>query len=156
MARDGELIKRAKAMRAVPSPAEGKLWRLLCANRTISAKFSRQVVIGRYIADFAARSAKLVIELDGDGHDLQVDYDARRTADLQARGYRVIRFRNKDVMRNAEGVLHVIREALACSPLPSAACGGFLPLPARGERVDAECRHSGGPPSLPPRGRTAR
>ena len=71
-------------------------------------KFQRQVVLPPYIADFASRSSKLVIELDGDTHSGRECYDAARTAALAQMGYRVVRFTNSDVMSNLDGVVRAI------------------------------------------------
>jgi very-short-patch-repair endonuclease len=124
---DETLKFRARAMRTVATPAEAKLWSLLRAHRFSGVKFARQVVVEPYILDFAARSRKIAIELDGDTHAHRLQYDARRTAFLESRGYRVIRFTNADVMGNIEGVATMIEAALAISayaPLPSPLPGG--------------------------------
>ncbi|WP_010218536.1 endonuclease domain-containing protein [Sphingomonas sp. PAMC 26621] len=113
-------------MRSNPTPAEARLWYNLRAKRFAAVKFTHQVVIGPFIADFVARSRKFVIELDGDTHADDESADARRTAWLERQGYRVIRFDNADVMGNLDGVLGTISAALASAPLPD-------PLPA-GER----------------------
>jgi hypothetical protein len=84
-------------------------------------------VIGPYIVDFASRDPMLVIEVDGDSHSSQIDYDTERTAYLQTQGYRVIRFSNTDIMGNIEGVLSVVQTMIATPPLPS--------LSPEGERV---------------------
>ena len=104
-------------MRHDPTEPEQRLWLALRAKRFSGVKFRRQKVIGPYIVDFASRDPMLVIELDGDSHAGQIDYDERRTAYLEQQGYRVIRFGNADVMKNLEGVLTVIGAALA--PLPT-------------------------------------
>jgi very-short-patch-repair endonuclease len=70
----------------------------------------RQYPIGPYIADFAARQAHLVIELDGGQHGSE--RDAARTMLLEQFGYRVIRFWNNDVLANTDGVVEVIRREL--------------------------------------------
>ena len=75
-------------------------------------KFRRQVPIGPYYADFLCFSAKLVIEVDGGQHGEAQDYDTRRTAFLEAKGLRVIRFWNNDVLGNAEGVMTQISLSL--------------------------------------------
>lgn len=112
--RDQVLLERAKQMRRELTPPERKLWYALRARRFGNSKFRRQVVIGRYIADFACRiPTMLVIELDGDTHASQQGYDARRDAALRERGYRVLRFSNADVNSNLSGVLTIIAEALA-------------------------------------------
>jgi very-short-patch-repair endonuclease len=100
-------------MRRELTEPERRLWHALRAGRFEGAKFRRQVVIGRYIADFACRTPKmLVVEVDGETHREAAAYDGRRTADLQERGYDVIRFTNDDVMRNMDGVLSTIQRAL--------------------------------------------
>ena len=80
------------------------MWRALRENFP-GAKFRRQVPIGPYYADFFSFPEKLVIEVDGGQHGEAQDYDARRTAFLEAQGLRVIRFWNNDVLGNTEGVM---------------------------------------------------
>jgi very-short-patch-repair endonuclease len=129
--KDKRQLDNAKAMRSEPTGPEARLWYHLRAKRLNSGKFSNQVPIGPYTVDFAARSRKLVIELDGDSHATQERYDARRTAWLEQQGYRVIRFTNSDVMTNEAAVLQGIIDALAVTaPLPD-------PFP-RGEREKEE------------------
>jgi very-short-patch-repair endonuclease len=107
-------------MRREPTPFEEKLWLALRAKRFNGAKFRQQVVIDRYIVDFACRIPRmLVVEVDGDTHADQPDYDARRTAFLASRGYEVLRFTNSDVATNFEGVLMMIADALQISLSPS-------------------------------------
>jgi very-short-patch-repair endonuclease len=74
--------------------------------------FRNQHAIGKYIVDFCAPRRKLIIELDGSQHLEQEAYDAERTAFLESKGYRVLRFWNNQVMNEIEGVLHVIYAAL--------------------------------------------
>ena len=112
-------------MRANPSPAEQRLWLALRANRFESQQFTRQTIIAPYIADFASKAAKLIIEIDGDTHFAKDRYDAQRTEFLESLGYRVIRFGNPDVMGNIEGVLSVVAQALREAPSPQ-------PSPPRG------------------------
>lgn len=111
------LLANARAMRADPAPAEGKLWYRLKGRQLAGYKFTRQVVFGPYIADFACRSERLIIELDGDSHAARETYDMKRSTELAARGYRVLRFPNSEVHENIEGVLDMILHAL--EPLPS-------------------------------------
>ena len=117
MRTDETLKARAREMRANPTPAEQKLWFLLKGKRFESARFTRQAIIGSYIIDFAAPSSNFAIEIDGDTHGHQVEYDAARTAFIERQGYRVIRFTNSDVLGNVGGVLTAIADALA-SPTP--------------------------------------
>ena len=128
--RDAELIKRAKAMRREPTPFERKLWLGLRARRFHDAKFRQQVVIGRYIADFACRiPCMLVIEIDGESHAESLEYDARRDKFLEELGYRVMHFTNADVGENFEGVMMSILGALPLSPAlsPKWGEGGVQP-----------------------------
>ena len=99
---------RARTLRHNQTEAEKKLWRSLRARRLDGLKFTRQFVIGEFIADFCCRERKLVIELDGDRHAEQVAYDSWRTGLLERHGYRVIRFWNQEVTTNLEGVLEAI------------------------------------------------
>jgi len=77
-------------------------------------KFVRQHPIGPYFADFACRSAKLVIEVDGATHSTAAEQksDEMRTAFMQQQGYRVLRISNDEVIAGMDEVLTVIREAL--------------------------------------------
>ncbi len=111
-------LGRARQMRSAPTIAEKVLWKELRAKRFADVKFARQVPIGPYVADFAARQRRLVIELDGGQHAQAGERDAVRTAFLESQGFRVIRFWNSEVLANMEGVLMVIAEVLKEPPLP--------------------------------------
>lgn len=78
--------------------------------RSYPVKFTRQKVLGRYIADFYCAKAKLILELDGSQHyeESGAEYDARRTEFLEEYGLKVIRIQNPDVNRNFEGVCEYI------------------------------------------------
>ncbi|MFL9842175.1 DUF559 domain-containing protein [Sphingomonas sp. ST-64] len=118
-----KLLERARQMRSEMTQPERELWIALRAKRFDGIKFTRQVVIGPYIADFVCRSRKLIIELDGATHD-DASRDDQRTTFLEGQGYRVVRFWNNDVMTNLEGVLDALSEALATAPLPNPLPGG--------------------------------
>jgi very-short-patch-repair endonuclease len=105
--------------------AEQRLWRHLGNRQLSECKFRRQHAIDNYIVDFVCTKAMLIIELDGGQHAEQLEYDERRTRSLQAKGYRVLRFWNNDVLLDIESVLSVILDNLA-SPAPHP-----NPLPAR-------------------------
>ena len=92
--------------------AERRLWSRLRASQLCATKFTRQFPIGRYVVDFACRSLRIAIELDGSQHsDSPTDDD--RTREIEAHGYRVIRFWNNDVLSNTDGVLTCIAEEIA-------------------------------------------
>ena len=80
----------------------------------LSCSFSRQKVLGKYVADFYSAEAKLVIELDGSQHfeDINAEKDAERTAFLEDYGLTVIRLPNNEVMRNFRGVCEYIDDAV--------------------------------------------
>lgn len=90
--------------------AEQKLWDHLRGKRLNGIKFRRQQTIGGYIVDFVSMEHRLIIELDGGQHSEQIEYDERRTAFLNAQGYRVLRFWNNEVLQQTEAVLEKIIE----------------------------------------------
>ena len=102
---------RARALRKNLTDAEARLWRQLRYKQLDGFRFRRQQPIGPYIVDFFCPRAKPIIELDGGQHSTDQERDERRTRWLEARGYRVIRFWNNDVLSNTDGVLLTIRQA---------------------------------------------
>jgi very-short-patch-repair endonuclease len=109
------LRANARALRRNSTDAERILWSELRDHRLQGAGFRRQVPIERYIADFVCHAAKLVIELDGGQHfsDDGEQTDARRSAVIEAGGFKVLRFSNLDVTTNRAGVLETIATAIA-------------------------------------------
>ncbi|MBV8688321.1 MAG: endonuclease domain-containing protein [Alphaproteobacteria bacterium] len=119
--RDQLLLERAKRMRREQTAPEQRLWLELRAKRFAGAKFRRQVVIDGYIVDFARRTPRmLIVEVDGDTHAGREHYDAARSAELERRGYKVMRFTNDDVRGNMDGVLTRIASPLEGLPLSPA------------------------------------
>jgi very-short-patch-repair endonuclease len=110
-------IANARRLRQEKTDAERKLWSIVRNRKLGGFKFRRQVPIDRYFADFVCMEARLVIELDGGQHSEQVEYDAARTAVLEACGYQVIRFWNSQVLLQPDGVarsiLHELNSARA-------------------------------------------
>jgi very-short-patch-repair endonuclease len=105
-----KLKPRAREMRKNPTPAEDRLWQRLQRQQINGLRFRRQQVFEGFIVDFYCPEAHLVVEVDGDVHELQADYDEARTAVLEGLGLRVLRFRNDEVFENIDGVLTVIGE----------------------------------------------
>ena len=93
-------------------PAEKILWEEIRANK-LGVHFRRQQVIAGFIVDFYCHKAALVIEVDGDIHDLQKEEDARREKVLFALGLRIVRFRNDEVVKNLSTVVGRIKELIA-------------------------------------------
>ena len=89
----------ARKLRGASTDAEELLWSQLRGRRLEGRKFVRQFPIGDAVADFACRSAKLVIELDGGQHSDSMT-DPARTEMIEAHGYKVIRFWNNDVLES--------------------------------------------------------
>jgi len=106
------LTSRARELRRESSDAEQLLWACLRGRRLAGWKFRRQAIIGRYIVDFLCPTAKLVIEVDGGQHMEQVLYDERRSRVLEAKGYRVLRFWNHEVLVQLDDVLEEIHRVL--------------------------------------------
>jgi very-short-patch-repair endonuclease len=106
-------LRNARGLRRLLTPAEQTLWRRL-RRRQLGARFRRQHPLGRYVADFYCPAARLIIEVDGDVHagPDQAGRDAERTSWLEARGYRILRFMNSDILRNTEEVLREILRAV--------------------------------------------
>jgi very-short-patch-repair endonuclease len=94
-----EMVEQARRFRQEPTDAEEVLWQMLRDRQLRGIKFRKQTPMGRFILDFYCPAAKLVIELDGAVHDQQQERDAARTAELEMRGFRVIRFRNEEVFQ---------------------------------------------------------
>jgi len=107
--------RRARELRRLSPAAERILWSRLKNRALLGVKFVRSEPIGPYFADFACRSTKLVIEIDGATHstDEEIAHDRRRTAFLVTEGYRVVRFTNEQVYENVDAVLEAIAHALA-------------------------------------------
>ncbi len=120
---------RARELRHAATPAERRLWTALSGRKLDGFKFSRQMPVGPFFADFLCRSAMLVVELDGASHDDRLDRDAARDAELRRLGYRVLRFTNEEVLGSLDGVATAIAQALeSAGPPPTPPASG------RGER----------------------
>jgi len=104
------LAARARELRRTLTPAEACLWRHLQSSQLEGRKFRRQHCVGTYILDFYCPAERLAVELDGAAHDHEQAQrrDAARTAFLVKLGIRVVRFENRDILRNTEGVLREI------------------------------------------------
>jgi very-short-patch-repair endonuclease len=103
---------RRRELRNSLTPAEAKLWSLLKNAQLEGRKFRRQHSAGPYILDFYCPAEKLCIEVDGLSHytDVGPEYDAERTEFLRSLNIRVIRFDNRAVHENLEGVVEEIRQ----------------------------------------------
>ena len=105
-------LERAKELRREMTPAEKLLWQQIRANK-LGVRFRRQQVIQGFIVDFYCHQAGLVIEVDGDIHDLQKEEDERRERVMSEMGLRVVRFGNDDVVKSLSAVVGKIREIVS-------------------------------------------
>ena len=107
-----QLVPLAKQLRKEMTKEERHLWYDFL--RTHPVRFSRQKVLGKYIADFYSAEAKLVIELDGSQHyeDGNMEKDTERTTFLEGYDLTVIRIPNNEVSRNFRGVCEYIDSAV--------------------------------------------
>ena len=116
-------VRRARGLRTRMNYPEQRLWKAL---RRLDAHIRRQAPIGRYVADFACHSKKVVIEVEGGVHERLPEValrDIERTAWLEAQGYQVLRFTDVQVLNNIDGVVDAVRKALAL-PLDGGGLGG--------------------------------
>ena len=132
-------ISKARELRKNLTDAERALWKHLRARQIGGYKFRRQQPIGKYIADFVNFKERLIVEVDGGHHSQQVDHDATRTAWLESKGYRVLRFWNIQVLEEIEAVKEVILIVLRegntphLNPLPQGESRKKVPSPLAGE-----------------------
>ena len=107
-----QLVPLAKQLRKEMTREERHLWYDFLREHPL--RFSRQKVLGKYIADFYCAKAKLVIELDGSQHyeEENMVRDAERTAYLGGYGLKVIRISNHEINQNFEGVCKYIEASV--------------------------------------------
>ena len=108
------LTQKARENRKNPTPAEKKLWYEVLSNKRLgNLKFTRQKPLAEYIVDFYCAELMIAIEIDGDTHASQEQYDKRRTEILNKYGVEVIRYTNAEVLNNLEGVYQHLCERIS-------------------------------------------
>src|SRR5436309_3009661 len=112
----------ARAMRRDLTPAERVLWQALRRRQLLGLRFRRQYPLGSFILDFCCPERRLMIEVDGNAHQQadQHEYDELRTQHLQSFGYRILRFRNAEVLHRLDRVLDRIRREAELQKVGSA------------------------------------
>jgi len=100
-------INSARALRQAMTDAERALWRRLRHDQ-LGVRFRRQHPVGPYIADFACRPLRLIVEVDGGQHADSPGRDRRRDAWMASQGYTVLRFWNHLVLGDLEAVMERI------------------------------------------------
>ena len=110
---DKRLTALARENRKNQTPAENLIWQKVLRSKQLEHyKFHRQKPIGPYVVDFYCAELRLVIEIDGDSHAEQIDYDTQRTAFLESRGLRVIRYANRDILSNLASIYEDLQTKL--------------------------------------------
>ncbi len=107
-------FSNTRMLRKTLTKAEELLWHNLRNRRLKGAKFRRQHPVSGYIADFYCHEAKLIIEVDGEIHDLSdhMEHDEGRSYELELNGIHVIRFKNAEILEDLETVLNRITDDL--------------------------------------------
>ena len=108
---NAEKLQRARELRKEMTPAEKILWQELRGNK-LGSHFRRQQVIAGFIVDFYCHSAGLIIELDGDIHQEQQEYDDDRDKILENMGLRVVRYSDDEILQDLPKVLNQINGIL--------------------------------------------
>jgi very-short-patch-repair endonuclease len=106
------LLSLARTHRKFPTAAENLLWQVLRDKKMSGVKFRRQHPIDAYVVDFASLEYRLAVEIDGETHTLQAEYDEQRTEYLGMFGFAVIRFTNDEVERDMDSVLQKLAARL--------------------------------------------
>ena len=107
-----EKVEGSRELRREMTPAEKRLWQEVRAKK-LGVRFRRQQIIAGFIVDFYCHKAALVVEVDGDIHDLQQEEDARREKVLREMGLTIVRFRNEDVIKDLPTVVGRIRSLIS-------------------------------------------
>ena len=108
-----------KELRNHSTSAEATLWKMLKGKQIAGLKFRRQHSVGPYILDFYCPQIKLAIELDGEVHNRQQDYDEQRSYFLnRVEDIEVLRFENRTAFENSEQIIWEIEEKFSSYHLP--------------------------------------
>jgi very-short-patch-repair endonuclease len=113
----------ARKLRKDSTKGEIILWtEVLSKRKMLGLQFIRQYAIDKYIADFACRKIRLIIEIDGYAHNDKYDEDLKRDERLKELGYKTIRFEEQEIYHDINNVIRsiefAIEELLTQSPYP--------------------------------------
>ena len=112
------LKERRKALRNNATKAEKLLWKILKSSMLDGRKFRRQHSIGNYIVDFYCPAERLVLEIDGEVHDVNFvkEHDKVREEHLKDMNFNVLRIRNEEIFENLDNVVDKIRAQFSTTP----------------------------------------
>jgi 5-methyltetrahydrofolate--homocysteine methyltransferase len=113
-----KLKSLSRTMRKESTAAERKLWKRIPRKHVHGVKFRRQPIIDQYIVDFCSPSIRLIIEVDGPTHENTREADRFRQSILETYGFEVVRFSNRDVLSNIDGVLMTIYDLVEKKKTP--------------------------------------
>ena len=102
-------LETATILRKNMTYNEKVLWEKLKNKQICGLRFRRQHPIDFFIVDFYCHAVKLVVEIDGEIHNQQEEYDDGRSAEMEKFGIKVIRFTNKEVEASIDSVVSNIK-----------------------------------------------
>jgi very-short-patch-repair endonuclease len=109
---NSKTFEAASILRKNMTIPEKVLWEKLKDRKLFNTKFRRQHPVSFFIVDFYCHEHKLVIEVDGEIHETNRDYDLGRTAELNKFGIKVLRFTNDEVFTNIDSIIEKILRAI--------------------------------------------
>ncbi|MEK7194091.1 MAG: DUF559 domain-containing protein [Patescibacteria group bacterium] len=112
---NSKLIDRRKELRRRSTLQENKLWNEL-RNNKLGVKFKRQHSISGYILGFYCFRKRLIIEIDGESHSSNKEYDNVRDKYFSDLGYLTLRFKNKEVDDKISRILNRIKQTFSLRP----------------------------------------
>lgn len=118
-----DLYGKAKDLRREQTPSEKHFWKFVLKSEPFNHyTWNRQKPIHQFIVDFYCSALKLVVEIDGDIHKLNQDYDRARTAHLKSLGLTVIRFSNNQVLNSTDTIRQHLQKSLPLQSEPPSFC----------------------------------
>ncbi|MBI4743473.1 MAG: endonuclease domain-containing protein [Actinobacteria bacterium] len=104
--------------------AEVILWSRLKSRQLGGYKFRRQYSVEYFVIDFYCPELKLAIEVDGDSHYTEKagSSDKDRQIKIESFGIKILRFNNKEIYKNLDGVLLKILEQIKQITTPAPPC----------------------------------
>ena len=116
---DSDKLDFKRKLRSEMTDPERRMWNKLRACQLGGLGFRRQHGIGPYIVDFFCPEKKMIIEIDGETHaeEKQMAKDVKKEAYFDSLGLKVVRYLNREIMENLEGVIEDLYQKMNTSPL---------------------------------------
>jgi len=106
-----KIFQNAEVLRSNMTISEKLLWERLNKSQ-LGVRFKAQHPIDLFVADFYCHKYKLVVEIDGEIHQKQKEYDEGRTAEMENYDLKVIRFTNDQVLNDINWMVEEIKKFL--------------------------------------------